>query len=730
MAALSSTVTTRRDTDVWIVGQPIDEIRGRKLPSKGDVLRRFFYLLRTDQATVKGASGIVIREVMSFWEMARIPTIAIYNAVPKVEREYDKWRALQKDSSRRSTLQIDRERIFRDELADLFDVAHANALGPPTLAEDQEFLLAQREKGRRGFMSGVDKQFDNKETRIRLRKASEERKQTNEKARCDELAMTELASSSSDEEQQPTITAAESSSRKRKRARKNVITSDMASALDRTLVSDRKAVYILSAAASSLGHNVQELSINRSTIRRRRIDTRQCISELIKESFAPNIPLTVHWDGKLLPALTGSVKVDRLPVLVSGGGLSKLLGVPKLPCGTGQAIAKAVMDCLEDWGVKDRIQAMSFDTTSSNTGCKSGACTLLEEMVGRDLLHLACRHHIIEIVAEKVFVACDNPSTGPDILLFKRFQQQWQLIDKKQFQVLDDNVNDREDILSFCRQQLAVKHPRDDYRELLELTMIFLGSTPSRGIRFMQPGALHRARWMARVIYAIKLCLFHSQFVMTKREQAGIKRFAVFGVIVYVRSWFEAPQAAAAPANDLALLKQLASYDDKHISDAALTAYSRHLWYLSESLVALSFLDSDTCLSVKRDMVKALDIEGSHNPLNRIEIDASTATFSSKTLADFVTHRSRGFFDRLSLCSDFLTVDPGEWESRPDYQTAAAFVRTMKVVNDSAERGVALMQTYNGILTKNEDQKQYLLQVVEQHRQKFPNATKETVAGI
>ena len=78
---------------------------------------------------------------------------------------------------------------------------------------------------------------------------------------------------------------------------------------------------------------------------------------MIKESFNPNIPLTVHWDGKLL------------------------LGIPKLPSGTGQATAKAVIDFLEDWNVRDRIQAMSFDTNSSNTGFESGVCTLLEEIV-------------------------------------------------------------------------------------------------------------------------------------------------------------------------------------------------------------------------------------------------------------------------------------------------------------------------------------------------------------
>ena len=123
---------------------------------------------------------------------------------------------------------------------------------------------------------------------------------------------------------------------------------------------------------------------------------------MIRETFNPQIPLTVHWDGKLLPALTGKDNVDRLPVLVSGGGMSKLLGVPKLPSGTGDAMAKAVIDCLDDWNIKARITALSFDTTSSNTGGKSGACTRIETMIGRDLLHLACRHHMMEIVADFV----------------------------------------------------------------------------------------------------------------------------------------------------------------------------------------------------------------------------------------------------------------------------------------------------------------------------------------
>ena len=84
----------------------------------------------------------------------------------------------------------------------------------------------------------------------------------------------------------------------------------------------------------------------------------------------------------------------------------------------------------------------------------------------------------------------------------------------------------------FCHQQLCKQQPRDDYRELLELAIIYLGGTPPRGIRFMQPGAINRARWMARVIYSIKIVLFKSQFHMTGREATGMKRFANFAVLL------------------------------------------------------------------------------------------------------------------------------------------------------------------------------------------------------
>ena len=49
-------------------------------------------------------------------------------------------------------------------------------------------------------------------------------------------------------------------------------------------------------------------------------------------------------------------------------------------------------------------------------------------------------------------------------------------------------------ITEFVLNQLSETQPRNNYRELLELTLIFLGITPPRGVKFMAPGAFNQTR--------------------------------------------------------------------------------------------------------------------------------------------------------------------------------------------------------------------------------------------
>jgi hypothetical protein len=61
-------------------------------------------------------------------------------------------------------------------------------------------------------------------------------------------------------------------------------------------------------------------------------------------------------------------------------------------------------------------------------------------------------------------------------------------------------------------------------------------------------------------------------------------------------------------------------------------------------------------------------------------------------------------------------------DSNLDYLKAEEIVRALRVTNDTAERGVAMIQEYSGLLTKSEEQTQFLLQVVAEHRKLFPNS--------
>ena len=55
------------------------------------------------------------------------------------------------------------------------------------------------------------------------------------------------------------------------------------------------------------------------------------------------------------------------------------------------------------------------------------------------------------------------------------------------------------------------------------------------------------------------------------------------------------------------------------------------------------------------------------------------------------------------------------------------FVSSLRVTNDTAERGVQLVQQYAHTLTRMEEDMQWLLQGVEAHRKQFLNFSKASL---
>ena len=74
----------------------------------------------------------------------------------------------------------------------------------------------------------------------------------------------------------------------------------------------------------------------------------------------------------------------------------------------------------------------------------------------------------------------------------------------------------RKDVTDLATKLLTKKDnsylPREDYKELLELLLFsFKVPLPQKSFKFKKPGAIHKACWMAKVIYALKLSLLSTE---------------------------------------------------------------------------------------------------------------------------------------------------------------------------------------------------------------------------
>jgi hypothetical protein len=536
------------------------------------------------------------------------------------------------------------------------------------------------------------------------------------------------------------------------RGRMQCMTEKLCAIVDKLKISDRNATHLLVAAAEGFGVDPKNYVLNRTSIRERRIQVRLQRFLHFQEQFEfPETSfLVIHWDGKLLPAVTGNEKVDRLAVLASFDNKEQLLGVP-ITGGKGEDMANTVHSALVEWGIEEKIVGMCYDTTASNTGPKSGACMYLEALLERKLLNLACRHHMYEIVLRGVFDSLLGPTSGPDTPLFKRFQDSWPKIDKKKMKsgMEESSTKERiegvrERVLTFVTFTLGKKQFRDDYRELLELVALFLDSDISGNINVQAPGAIHHARWMAKALYSLKIFLFREQFDLTKRELYSLREICIFLVMLYVKVWFEAPNPVEAPYNDFKFLEALVAYKsiNKEVSEAAIKKFVGHLWYLSPVMMGFSIFDKNVPLDIKEKMRKSLlaleddERNNSSNDQSKVQhieprfvkLKASEVeSFISNQFYSLVSRQTFEFFELLNINYDFLRQEPDLWPQNPTYSASADLLHNIRVVNDVAERGIKLISNYNNALTKNESQTQYLLHVVSEYNKKYPDSRKATL---
>ena len=513
------------------------------------------------------------------------------------------------------------------------------------------------------------------------------------------------------------------------------------------------------ALIEETGGDVAKVSTSYATADKSRRKIGQHIATTCKDKWIPPKLATLHWDSKLLPCLTNqNTFEERLAVLLGSQTDMKLLGVPSYKPGTdrisGDIIAQLTNNLLESWNCQENVVNLTFDTTASNTGHISAACVTIQQRLNKALLWSGCRHHIGEVILTHIFTDLKvEASKSPDIFLFSRFRKNFEMFphtfneplsrfDPSQLNEAATSLTSdwQNNVLRLCHTEQSLR--RDDYLEFVDLCTVFLdGEVAEHQITFKRPGALHKARWMAKLLYSIKLCLFEKQIadlpagtITTEKQVPKIREFVTFVTLVYSSWWMTCTSVTDAPWNDLQLISKLKQYEavNAEISRSALKAFKRHLWYLTEEMVPLALFSSVVPHDHRRALAdRLLEVQPDFpvtNPQGRFGTGLGKPRFpddltEKTTLADFVGPDSWYLFHHLKLDWAFLVTDVQEWTNSTAYQTSWTNVEALNVVNDSAERGVKLSSDFLSA-ARSEDHYQNVLQVVEHNRKEKPNLRK------
>lgn len=474
-------------------------------------------------------------------------------------------------------------------------------------------------------------------------------------------------------------------------------------------VSESRGSYRLSGNLLNVGvringGNPQQYGISKSTLWTKITQLRTLQKNGLLASLAEGTcKIVLQFDGKSCSKLNerhvGSEERFFMLCHTEKGDIA--LGFFALNSKSGVNCAAQILKSLAECNLSHRIIGMVCDTENTNTGILNGTCALVEDELEMDLFHLMCRHHVKEVQIKDVFFCVFGRSQSANITTFDMLIENWGNIKRENFayspihngklmqnRLLQRISNETIDIISRHAKRKTI---RDDYLELNDLVLKFLGVDTN--VSFKVVGATNNARWMARIIYALKTYLFRQHLDLDDDFEYSLERFCIFVALIYTKHWNRCSIAVDAPYNDLMLMKELDEYMeiDEEIANVALAAHKRHLWYLGDELVVLGLFSNKVTTDVKMNMVNKMTEQSGHRTGNSLKHTAEINNIRNIQLDHFISSRSIFFFERLQLNHEFLNENPEDWSQMKSFRTAKQTVEALiTVVNDSAERGVQL----------------------------------------
>jgi len=115
-------------------------------------------------------------------------------------------------------------------------------------------------------------------------------------------------------------------------------------------------------------------------------------------------------------------------------------------------------------------------------------------------------------------------------------------------------------------EALQVDQKHDDYTYVLQRCAVYLDPNyPTT--TFQRPGVLHKTKWMVKLIYCLKICLFDTQIqkllsgTITIKHQANkLTYFVTFATLIYSTWWIQCCSSVDATCNDLIMYQKLRKY--------------------------------------------------------------------------------------------------------------------------------------------------------------------------
>jgi hypothetical protein len=763
---------TRSKTEIFALGSAVTKedgtITGCRLPNVKQILRATIFHLedgKSENRTTYEAAKIVYLQVTMFYEKGGIPMMKEQSCCQKIVKLLKENENFRKTSKKKRASESVQEKVnnYEKELSKTFPLWSPNAEIIIKNQEDKDFLNSMK-TDRKAAIAGLDIITLAKQKKSAERVLTAEKRQ--EKAVIDsqsQFSKIILDQNSSSEDEQPSTSFLPPPPPKsHKRTAKtgteafiphNILSSPrLVSLASRMKMTPTQQAAFTQAIVDEIGSDPSKVSTSYAQAAKARHKVNEEIASDIKKSWIPPRFSSLHWDSKSLPTLTDQYKHDeRLAVVVGDSEELKLLGIPSYKSGTkqkaGEIISKLTVDLLTEWKCNKNVVNMVFDTTAANTGHLTAACISIQQKLGRALFWSGCSHHYGEVIISHVFDDLKiETSRSPEVTVFAKLRKNWNDIPQdtqplSYFEISNFPTETHDCILKWKAEiiymsQLKSEFVRGDYKELMNLCVAYLNNGTE--VKFCRPGAIHKARWMSQLVYALKIVLLEKQILMLPKEKkitmaqvAKIKDFVNFISLVYCSWWFKCDIAIDAPINTLQLYQNILKYKsiNKIISDSAARSFKRHLWYLSSDLVPLSLFSSNVSNDEKRQMADKLV---SLKPMEPVTVPRKRfgtgygkpilpdSVSSNSKLSDFLNEDSWFFMSSLKINDEFLSLPVQDWELSEAYQEARCNVRAINITNDTAERGVKLSTDFLSS-AKNENHYQDTLQVVEGDRKRAHN---------